>query len=190
MHDIVVNVETTIPFQALNRINGDTKIGARLSIKRQSTGKWWDGNTDTWVDSISYNSMTHIAHGDHEYLMTFPYTGEYKLLFTHADGYMVNDSYIVTVYPEERIVESDVATTLRGPGADEGTVTVLDGNGDPVADADVWVSTDEDGLLVIAGTLQSNSEGKSTFWLDEGVTYYIWGQKDGRNFDNPTEVVW
>jgi hypothetical protein len=190
MHDIVVNVETIIPFQALNRVTGEAKTGARISIKRRANVQWWNGDTNTWVGSIVYNDMTHTTHGAHEYPMTFPYTGEYQLMFTHDDGFMVNDSYVITVYPEQRIIEADVASTLRGPGADEGTVTVLDNLNHPVADADVWVSTDEDGELVIAGTLQSNSEGKVTFWLDEGLTYYIWGQKDGRNFDNPTETVW
>ena len=67
-----------------------------------------------------------------------------------------------------------------GPGASPTTIEWLDADsGLPVADGDVWVSTDAAGANVIAGTLQTNSLGKATFMLDTGVTYYLWGQKDG-----------
>jgi len=185
MHDIVANVETSLPFMAIERRNGLFKTGARISIRRLSTNKWWNGGSSTWVDDIVYNSMTHIAKGSHEYLMTFPASGEYQLLYTDADELMINDSYTITVYPEERLE----ASVLRGEGATVGTITILE-DSVPVADADVWVTSDEAGLNIVAGTLQSNSVGEVEFWLDEGVTYYIWGQKDGHNFDNPQEVVW
>jgi hypothetical protein len=189
MQDIIVGVETSIPMMSLNRVTGDYKVGARISIKRLSTNKWWNGNS--WEDDIAYLDMTHTGLGAHIYLMTFPAAGDYQLLFTHADGYMVNDSYIITVYPENRIEDSDLDSVLRGPGADEGSITLAVGVGlTPVADADVWISSDPDGLVIIAGTLQTNSDGKVTFWLDTGVTYYVWAQKDSKNFDNPAAIVW
>lgn len=187
MQDVVVGVPTIISFQGLNRISGDSKAGARISIKRNSDSLWWDG--EDWGASITYISMDHIGYGAHEYEMTYPSSGEYTLVFTHLDGYMVNDSYTVTVHSDERLTEEVVGNTLRGQGADEGTVTVLVDDV-PVADADVWITTDEDGENVVAGTLQTSSIGKVTFWLDGGLTYYVWVQKDGKNFDNPNEVVW
>ena len=77
-----------------------------------------------------------------------------------------------------------------GSGADAVTLTILEDDGStPIADADVWVSTDSAGSTVVAGTLQTNSLGKATFQLDAGVTYYRWVQKDGLNFTNPTSFV-
>lgn len=66
-----------------------------------------------------------------------------------------------------------------GPGADSVTITINNQAGDPVADADVWISSDPAGSNVIAGTLQTDSEGTATFLLDAGSHYYLWAQKDG-----------
>jgi hypothetical protein len=77
-----------------------------------------------------------------------------------------------------------------GSGADAVTLELLEDDGvTPIADADVWVSTDAAGANVVAGTLQTNSLGKATFMLDDTVTYYRWAQKDGVNFTNPTSFV-
>ena len=76
-----------------------------------------------------------------------------------------------------------------GSGADEVTLTIDDDAGDPISDADVWISTDESGATVVAGTLQTNAVGEVTFMLDAGVTYFCWRQKDGENFSNPQSFV-
>ena len=77
-----------------------------------------------------------------------------------------------------------------GPGADEVTLTIHDDDGNPVADADVWISSDADGDIVVAGTLQTASDGTvGPFMLDAGVRYYCWRQKDGVTFDNPQSFV-
>jgi len=64
-----------------------------------------------------------------------------------------------------------------------------DGSGNPIADADVWITSDVAGTIVVAGVLQTNSQGKVTAHLDDGVTYYRWAQKDGYNFTNPQSFV-
>jgi hypothetical protein len=67
-----------------------------------------------------------------------------------------------------------------GPGADP--VTILIGtSGSPVPDADVWITSDEEGENVVAGTSQTNSSGEVVFYLDYGSVYYLWAQKDGKN---------
>ena len=73
-----------------------------------------------------------------------------------------------------------------GAGADTVTLTLTTALDSPIADADVWISTDEAGNNIVAGTRQTNSAGQVTFRLDAGVTYYRWAQKDGINFTNPT----
>jgi hypothetical protein len=53
----------------------------------------------------------------------------------------------------------------------------------PIADADVWVSTDSAGVNVVASG-RTDAFGNVTFYLDAG-TYYLWRQKTGWNFVNP-----
>lgn len=69
---------------------------------------------------------------------------------------------------------------ITGAGATQQTIVVKDGDGNVIADADVWLTNDEAGDNVVAGTSQSNSAGNVTFLVDVGVTYYIWAQKDGQ----------
>ena len=78
---------------------------------------------------------------------------------------------------------------VAGSGADAVTLTIEDDDGDPVANADVWISTDEAGDTVVAGSLSSNDVGEVEFMLDAGVTYYCWRAKAGINFDNPATFV-
>ncbi|HEV7297927.1 MAG TPA: SGNH/GDSL hydrolase family protein [Tepidisphaeraceae bacterium] len=74
----------------------------------------------------------------------------------------------------------DAAPDLRGPGASLVTIP-LTVDGAPLADADVWITSDAAGANVIAGTLQTDSAGEATFLLDAGLTYYVWAQRDGVN---------
>lgn len=67
-----------------------------------------------------------------------------------------------------------------GAGASVVTITWTSG-GNPVADGDVWITSDAAGANVVAGTLQTNSNGKATFMLDAGSTYFLFAQKDSIN---------
>ncbi len=71
-------------------------------------------------------------------------------------------------------------SSTSGSGADNVTINIKQG-GSPVADADVWITNDSAGNNVVAGTLQTDSSGNVLFLLDNGVTYYLWMQKDGSN---------
>lgn len=84
---------------------------------------------------------------------------------------------------------SSVSGNSPGAGANEFTYTLLESPGnDPIADADVWVSTDSHGSNVVASG-RTDQDGEITFYLDSG-TVYIWRQKSGWNFTNPdVEVV-
>ncbi len=69
-----------------------------------------------------------------------------------------------------------------GSGADAVTITWTNSTtGFPVADADVWITSDATGADVVAGTLQTNSQGKVLFLLDAGITYFLWMQKNNVN---------
>ena len=73
-----------------------------------------------------------------------------------------------------------------GPGALSCTWTQKDDDENPMDNVQIWISTDEAGVNVIAGTLLTDAQGQATFMLDEG-TYYVWREKGGYNFTNPQE---
>jgi len=80
-----------------------------------------------------------------------------------------------------------LATAVAGLGAIACVVTVTV-SAVALQDCDVWVTSDEAGVTVVAGTLQTNASGQVTFYLDAG-TYYVWQQKIGYNFTNPDTLI-
>lgn len=88
-----------------------------------------------------------------------------------------------------RIDQPISAASSMGTGADQVTITINDQSGDPIADADVWITADAAGANVVAGTLQTNSDGQALFLLDNGASYYLWAQKDGQNSRNGVAFV-
>jgi hypothetical protein len=77
---------------------------------------------------------------------------------------------------------------IGGPGAITWTYSLTTDDTTPIADADIWVTTDHAGSNVVASAV-TDAFGVVTFHLDPG-TYYVWAQKAGWNFANPdTEVV-
>jgi hypothetical protein len=80
-----------------------------------------------------------------------------------------------------------LATSVAGLGAIANVITVTV-SGVPLQNVDVWVTSDEAGTTVVAGTLQTDVNGQVTFYLDAG-TYYVWQQKTGYNFTCPDELT-
>ena len=80
-------------------------------------------------------------------------------------------------------------TPAAGAGAIAHTYTLTNsGDGLPIAEAEVWATTDLGGSNIVASGVTSTL-GVVTFYLDAG-TYYFWRSKAGWNFTNPdTEVV-
>jgi len=76
------------------------------------------------------------------------------------------------------------AITGVGSGAISHEITV-NVAGSPEDGVEVWVTTDSSGTNVVAGTLVTDAFGKAEFMLDAG-SYYLWAQKSGANFANPT----
>ncbi len=94
--------------------------------------------------------------------------------------------YILGTYLDQAI---STMNQSPGAGAIEFTYTLTNADdATPIANADVWATSDLAGNTIIAsGT--TNASGIVTFWLDAG-TVYIWRAKSGWNFTNPdTETV-
>ena len=79
------------------------------------------------------------------------------------------------------------ASCSVGGGAIE-TEVVCQVGGSPLDGVEVWVTTDEDGENVVAGTQTTDALGKVTFMLDAG-DYYVWRQKGGYEFENPQDLT-
>jgi hypothetical protein len=75
-----------------------------------------------------------------------------------------------------------------GAGSVEYTITVQDNSSNPLDGAEVWVTTDEAGTNVVAGTLNTDALGLVTFLLDPG-NYWVWVQHSGYNGTNPTSIT-
>jgi hypothetical protein len=71
-----------------------------------------------------------------------------------------------------------------GSGALSCTWTQKDDGDQPMDNVQVWITTDEAGANVVAGTKLTNASGEVTFMLDAG-TYYVWRERGGYNFTNP-----
>lgn len=76
-----------------------------------------------------------------------------------------------------------------GAGNTERTYQVLDGSGNPLPGVTVEVRTSDNVAADIVASGVTDHGGNVTFYLDEGVTYYLWRQKAGYNFNNPDMEV-
>lgn len=75
-----------------------------------------------------------------------------------------------------------------GAGAITRTYTVISSvpPNNPIADVDVWVTSDIGGTNVLASS-RTNASGVVTFFLDAG-TVYVWKQKSGQNDDQGPDI--
>lgn len=81
-------------------------------------------------------------------------------------------------------VEVSTVAAAIGSGLLSCTWTQNDGQGHPMDNVQIWITTDEAGSNVVAGALYTDTAGEATFMLDAG-TYYVWREKGGYNFSNP-----
>lgn len=86
---------------------------------------------------------------------------------------------------------ADFSTTWATPGSGTDNITITQQMEDTsvMADVDIWITSDEAGTTVVAGALQSDSNGQVVFQLTDGNTYYCWRQKSGFTFTNPNTIT-
>jgi hypothetical protein len=105
------------------------------------------------------------------------------VIFCDAAGTEWDDRFILIQTAEGYLANS-------GGGANAWTYTLTSTvlPNPPIADADVWVTTDIAGTNVVASG-KTDAAGVVTFYLDAGQIF-VWRQKSGWNFVNPdTENV-
>ena len=77
-------------------------------------------------------------------------------------------------------------TGTTGAGASSFPVVVNDQGGNPISNAEVWVTTSPDpNANIVAGTLRTDATGGASFMLDAGSPYYLWRNHTNYDFDNP-----
>lgn len=80
-------------------------------------------------------------------------------------------------------------TANIGPGAISWTIQVNNtATSQPLAGAQVWVTTDAQGTNTVAGALATNAQGQAKFLLNAGP-YYVWVSDPGYTGTNPTAIV-
>jgi len=79
-------------------------------------------------------------------------------------------------------------SSVLGSGSEAVRIRCMNGP-NPVDGAAVWITSDEAGDHVVAGTVYTSATGYTeTLMLDPG-TYYVWRQASGVNFTNPEEIT-
>lgn len=85
-------------------------------------------------------------------------------------------------------VVSAVAAVTGGGGSVEYIQNVTDNSSNPLDGVSVIVRTGTSAALIPSATGMTDAFGNVTFMLDPG-TYYIWCQRAGINFTNPTAIT-
>ena len=136
------------------------------------------------LDRTSYSAFSVVNVAETAIAGTYAVSG--GIVAPNAGGYVIAGTAVLDL--AEASIEPNTSTGL-GAGAIAHTYTLTNsGDGLPIADAQVWATTDIGGSNIVASGVTSTL-GVVTFYLDAG-TYYFWRSKGGWNFTNPdTEVV-
>lgn len=141
---------------------------------------------------INAEVMTEIASGAYKYeFAAYDNSKNYYIVCDGGNTLPLYDRYTHSFSSIEGIItniSNDIAN-IPGSGAIEFSYTLTNTiNGLPIADAEIWITTDESGINTIAFG-RTNEYGIVTFHLDAG-TIYVWRKKSGFMFDNPdVEIV-
>lgn len=122
--------------------------------------------------------------------------GAYTRAYTGED-FITYDYFGMAEYTGAAVLDVDYVTGVIGllPGLGavtdivQHTIIIVDNLANPIPDADVVVRGINDVTALVVASGRSDSNGRFRFWGDTGVTYYIWSQKDGIAFTNPTVFV-
>jgi len=169
-----------------------------FNLSDPSSGVASDADATPTYRVYEENNDTAVASGNCALRDDANTTGFYyaRAQITTAAGYENGKIYNVRVAATVSTISAaavvgtfKVVSSGTGAGAITWEYTLTDSvSALPIADADVWVTTDLAGTNVVASG-RTDQSGSVTFYLDAG-TVYVWSQKSGYNFSNPdTETV-
>lgn len=149
--------------QMVSAVNGSAFVaGVAVAV----TG---DGGTQT----PGAGTLVHEGNGFWSYVPTQAETNFAHIAFTFTGANAVPTS--IQVYTE---------LAAAGVGAITWPYMLTSSvDASPIADADVWVTSDSAGNNVLASG-KTNQAGVVMFFLDAGPAF-VWRQKSGWNFSNP-----
>ncbi len=166
-----------------------------------SSGASWEAWGASGHDADHYDvTMTENGTGSSHYVGSFDASsnitdaGYYFVdIYKKADGNPATGDPVVGVAEIIWNGTSEVGNTaaaIAGGSANVYTVTTTGVSGGPaVPDVHCWATTDSAGANIVASGI-TNDAGKVTFYLDVGLTYYIFKQKSGFTFGSqPEEVI-
>jgi len=141
-------------------------------------GKYWDAAGQVWSDAeVSAGAMQPVGGSS----WSVEIAAGAWLPGCSYDFYAVESGGLNLLYTEYVVTWSAPTTGRGGSGW---TYTVTDSvTGQPIADCEVWATTDSAGNNVVAHGYTDVS-GEVTFYLPAGV-YYLWRRKSGYVFSNP-----
>ena len=159
--------------------------------------------TDAGAESAG-GAAVHAGHGTWTYSLTQAETDGRHVVVTCENPSAITHSVqfytdIATAIgqilgtPAHGSIAEDIAVASGqgtvAPVARITTLSVVDLNNVPIADCDVWITSDLSGGTMVAGVKKTSSVGTVTFLLEPGVTYYAWRYKSGMSFTNPITFV-
>jgi len=186
MQQAIPGQANTVRYDVVNKTTADPiTSGVVTAYLRCSegaqAGKWWDAAAGGW-------SETEASAGDMD-----PKGGSSWSVQIAAGAWLPGASY--DLYGKEsgdlNLLYTEYIVTWSAPTVGKGgqgwSYTVTDSvSGLPIAECEVWASTDVAGDHVIAHGYTDVS-GKVTFYLPAGV-YYIWRRKSGYTFSTNPDV--
>lgn len=72
-----------------------------------------------------------------------------------------------------------LSAEASGVGTATVVVTVEETDSDPVIGAEVWITADAAGSILVAGVQTTDSNGQVSYLLETGENYYVWAKKVG-----------
>jgi hypothetical protein len=173
MYDLTLNAANAIPFVMVNTSGTEvTGLAGTFTVTLSRNGGAF---------GASAGAKSELGNGWYLYTATAAECATAGPLALRVTG---------TGCAQQNLVLRVAASpSTLGSGAITFTYTLTNSvDGLPIADADVWVTSDIAGTNVLASG-RTNASGVVTLYLDAG-TIYVWRQKSGWNFTNPdTEVV-
>lgn len=179
----------------MNELQAVTASGLMLyAVLLSATGQAWNGSAFEALAGANWTDyalpLTEAAAGIYLGAMPAAVAGGYSYVVYEQAGANPATTDALRGGGSLAWDGANVALPADVPSAGSETVTLecLDASSAPLEGVAVWVTSDSAGATVVAGTLYTNTLGKVTFMLDVG-SYYVWMQRSGVNFTNPTAIV-